>query len=70
MTLERHVATGDPGDVRLVECPFCEADLRDGVPARHLEACAAFYRAFDVDPPPWASEHGEHAERQRSPASG
>lgn len=34
MTLEQ-----DGDHVRLVECPFCSADLRRGDPARHLAEC-------------------------------
>lgn len=38
-------------DVRLVECPFCEADLEDVAPAEHLVRCREFYEAFDEERP-------------------
>lgn len=55
MTLERK---GDrPNEVRLVECPFCAADLsvgqgagRGSVAADHLEDCEAFESAWRDDP--------------------
>ena len=30
------------GTLRLVECPFCGADLRKGPPADHLRRCTDF----------------------------
>lgn len=37
--------------VRMVECPFCDADLRDEPSADHLKECEEFHRAAgDVEP--------------------
>lgn len=39
-----------PGEVRLEECPFCDADDVDGQLAGHLEDCSAFRDAWGHDP--------------------
>lgn len=51
MTLVRD--RGSARSVRLVECPFCEADLRDKRPLTHLEHCEEFYRQNGVELPTW-----------------
>lgn len=52
MTLDREVGQ-KPGDVRLVECPFCGADLspryeggHGPAPTDHLQECEAFEDAW------------------------
>lgn len=51
MTLVRKTR-GDT-TVRLVECPFCKADLRDKCPPTHLERCEEFYLQNGVELPTW-----------------
>lgn len=59
MTLERHTDASGTVVVRLVECPFCGAEIgpetgrdrtRYSGAAAHLRRCEAFYEAMDVDP--------------------
>lgn len=61
MTLETRTHANGNEIVTLVECPFCETELGKH-PTKHLEKCAAFYRAFDVEVP--------EKVREFSPASG
>jgi hypothetical protein len=53
------------GDIiRMVECPFCDADLRDEAPAEHLKDCEEFQRSAggtpgSVDVPDTHTDGGE-----------
>jgi hypothetical protein len=52
MTLETRQYDGDPDygptvKVRLVECPFCDADLRDASVVQHLGQCEAAAKVFE-----------------------
>lgn len=61
MTLEERTHANGSRHVTLVGCPFCGSDVGRR-PSEHLEECAAFYRAFDVEVPAKA--------REFTPASG